>query len=74
MIKMPPLQWKKFQSDEKGKGQGPDDLSSVFVAPPKSEKTNPVQAKVSYRFVSKIGKEQRSQERGKYTRTKKSNI
>ena len=55
LIKMPPLQWKKFKSDETRKGLlDPDDLASVFFVPPKSERTNPVQAKVSYRFVSKI--------------------
>ena len=72
LIKMPALQWKKFESDETGKGRDPTGFTSVFVVPPaaqkkpKSEKTNPVQAKVPIRFVSKIGRKQRSQERGKY--------
>ena len=50
-IKMPPLQWKKFKSDEITKGLDPVDLASVFSVLPKSEK---------------IGRKQRSQERGKY--------
>ena len=65
-IKMPALQWKNFESYETMEGRDPEDFASVFFVPPKSEKTNPVQAKVPNRCVSKIGRKQRSQERGKY--------
>ena len=38
LIKMPPLQWKKFKSDEITKGIYPVDLASVFSVLPELEK------------------------------------
>ena len=66
--KMPALQL----SDEERKGQVPTDFASLFVVPPaaqqktKSEKTNPVQTKFRKRYVAKMRRKERSQERGKH--------